>query len=193
MNLDISENIQFLTEKQYWECGPCFEMRFYFQEHRCSYTDFEKAVLSDPMVYAPPRLAFPISKHVSGMCILATGNGEKPLGFIYFGRSYGDYDYYHFSTYPRQINRHCGEFHWNGNADNHHSVIQLYAELIPFVRRLHLQLKFHLAFLSDEGAPWFTPSHTSLTGILIYDWLAKQGDFGSSAFVEYCYALLPFE
>lgn len=130
---------------------------------------------------------------MSGRCILATGNGEKPLGFIYFGRDRGDYDYYYIATYPLKVKRHCGEFHWNGNADNPQSVIDFYTEIIPFVRRLHSELKFHLAFISDEGASWFTPPHTSLTGILIHDWLAQQGDFGHSDFVGYCYARLAFD
>lgn len=172
MTLDMAENLQFLTEKQYWSSGPCFEVRFYFQEKRFSPTDFEKVLLSAPMVYAPPQLAFPASEYMPGRCILATGNGEKHLGFGYFGGNRGDYDYYFLSTYPMQIKRHCGEFHWNGNADEPHSVIKLHVELVAFVRRLHSQLNFHLVFMSDEGAPWFTPPRTSLTGILIYNWLA---------------------
>jgi hypothetical protein len=192
MNLEPTQNLQFLNEKQYWMYGPCFEVRFYFQEKRCAPTDFERGLLSDSMVSAPPRLSVPMSD-MPGRCVLATGNGEDPLGFIYFGGDRGDYDYYYIATYPLQIERHCGEFHWNGNADNPQSVIDFYAELIPFVRRLHSKLKFHLAFISDEGAPWFTPPRTSLTGILIYDWLAQQGEFGSSEFIGYCYARLPFD
>ncbi len=193
MNSDITKNLQFLSDEQYWMYGPCFEVRFYFQEKRCSPRDFENALLSAPLVSVPSQLSFPMSRDMPGRCILATGNGEKPLGFIYFGRNRGDYDYYWLATYPRQIKQHCGTFYWNGNSDDSLSVIKLYSELIPFVSRLHSQLKFHLAFISDEGAPWFTPPHTSLTGILIYNWLVQQGNFGSSEFVDDCYALLPFK
>jgi hypothetical protein len=193
MTLDINTNLKFLTEKQYWMYGPCFKVGFYFQKKRCSPTDFEKALLSDLIVYTPPQLSYPISIDKPGRCILATGNGEKPLGFIYFGRDRGDYDHYYIATYPLQIEQHCGKFHWHGNADDPQRVIHFYAELIPFVRRLHSQLNFHLAFIHDEAAAWFTSPHASLTGILIYDWLAQQGDFGPSEFGEYCYALLPFD
>ncbi len=192
MNSMLCENLQFLNEKRYWMYGPCFEVRFYFQEKRCSPTNFEKILLSDSMVYTPPGISFPMSD-MPGRCVLATGNGEKPLGFSYFGGDRGDYDYYIIATYPLQIKRHCGRFHWNANAEYPQNVIHLHAELIPFIRRLHSQLNFHLAFVSDEAAPWFTPNHASLNGILIYDWLVQQGDFGTSEFVEYCYALLPFD
>jgi hypothetical protein len=126
------------------------------------------------------------------MC-LSYGKGAKPLGFIYFGGDRGDYDYYYIATYPLQIKRHCGEFRWNGYADSPQNIIHFYTELICFIRRLHSKLNFHLAFVSDEGAPWFTPDRKVLTGILIYDWLVQEGDFGSSEFVQYCYALLPFD
>lgn len=171
--------------------GPCFSVRFYFQEKQCSPIAFEKVLLADPIVSAPPPLAFPMSGDKPGRCILATSSGEKPLGFIYFcgNRS----NSYWLSTYPLQIKRHYGTFYWDGEADDPYSAIKLHAELVFFIRRLHSQLDFHLAVMNDEGAPSFTPPHTSLTGILIYDWLAQQGDFGASEFVGYCYALLPLE
>lgn len=192
MSLELAKNLQFLSDQQYWMYGPCFKVQFYFQKKRCSPTNFERMLLSDPLVCTPPHLSFPMSD-MPGRCILAMGNGEKPLGFIYFGRDRSNYDHYYIATYPLQIKRHCGEFHWNGNADNPQSVINFYTELIPFVRRLQSELKFHLAFIRDEAAPSFTPPHTALTGILIYDWLAQQGDFGYSDFVEYCYARLTFD
>ncbi|MEP0873268.1 hypothetical protein NDA01_26250 [Trichocoleus desertorum AS-A10] len=193
MNLDASRNLQFLSEAQYWMYGPCFKIQFYFQAKRCSPTDFESALLSDPMFFAPPPLSLPMPKEMPSRCILAISNGAKPLGFIYFGGDQGDHDYYYLATYPRQIKRHWGEFHWNGNADDPLSVIQLHTELVSLVRRLHSQLNFHLVVVRDEAAPWFMPPHTSLTGILIYHWLAQQGDFGASEFVECCYALLPLD
>ncbi|MBD2120860.1 hypothetical protein [Trichocoleus sp. FACHB-262] len=110
MNLHASRNLQFLSEAQYWMYGPCFKIQFYFQEKRCSPTDFESALLSDPMVLAPPPLSLPMPKEMPSRCILATTNGAKPLGFIYFGGEQGDHDYYYLATYPRQIKRHWGNF-----------------------------------------------------------------------------------
>jgi hypothetical protein len=193
MSPDISQELQFLNQKQYWMYGPCFQISFFSKNQRCAPASFEKALLSDPMVSALANPSFLMSTDMPSRCVLATGNGQKPLGFIYYGRDRGNYDCHHLATYPLQIKRHCGEFHWNGNADDLQSVIRLYTELIPFIRRLHSQLGFHLALVRDEGAPWFDPHHASLAGILIYDWLAQQGNFGSSEFVEYCYALLPFD
>jgi hypothetical protein len=194
--LDIAKNQKYLNDEQYWIYGPCFEVRFYFQKKRCSPPEFEKVLLADPIVLTPSQLKSPISKDIRETCFLSTGNGREPLGFRYFGENRGDYDYYCISIHPFQIKRHCGEFYSHG-ADNPQGVMRFHAELLTFVRRLHSQLNFHLAFMSDESAPWITTPHASLTGILIYDWLARQGDFGSSEFVESnyvkcCYALLPF-
>jgi hypothetical protein len=195
MSLKITKNLQFLTEIDYWRYGPCFEVCFYFKDQRCSLSSFEKLLLADPMVLALPELPFESGSDSDrpGRCVLLTGGGESPLGFIYWGRDLGDYDLYYLATYPRQMDRHCGDFNWYGKADNPQSVISLYSELLTFVRRLHTQLDFHLALMRDEGAPYFTSPHSSLNGILIYDWLAREGDFAYSDLVEHCYALLPFE
>jgi hypothetical protein len=45
MNSHITKNLQFLIDEQYWMNGSCFEVRFYFQEKRCSPTDFEVAIM----------------------------------------------------------------------------------------------------------------------------------------------------
>ena len=47
--------------------------------------------------------------------------------------------------------------------------------------------------MSNPVAPSERHPHTALTGILIYDRLSKQGDFGHSDFAEYCYARLAFD
>jgi hypothetical protein len=193
--LEITKNLQFLTEVQYWMYGPCYQVYFYFQEKRCSLSEFEKLLLADSIVSALPELPFEEGRYddMPRKCILATDRKESPLGFIYSGRNRGDYDLHYLATYPRQIKRHCGDFHWNGSADNSQNAIRLHSELLAFVHRLHAQLNFHLVLMRDEGAPFFTPPHTSLNGILVYDWLAREGNFAYSELVEPCYALLLFE
>lgn len=160
---------------------------------RCSPQDFEKVFLSDLIVSTPPPMTFPTLQNESRRCVLNTVKGVKPLGFIYYGKNQGDYDYYHLATYPKQIKQHFGYFYWTGKANSPDKVVELYAELIPFVNRLHSQLDFHLAFIHNKGDPWFNLPHNSLSGILIYDWVLQQGNFGISSFVEHCYGLLPFD
>lgn len=193
MDINDNPNARFLYKQEYWMGGPCFQIEFYFRDKRCPLEDFSKTLLSNPMIFPAPDLPFFMSKDPPGRCILAMNKGEKPFGFVYHGGNHGDYDYYFLATYPPQVKRHCGDFHWSGRAEDPISTIDFHVELVSFIRRLQTQMNFDLALVSHEGAIGVAPSQAPLFGILIYDWLAQQGDFGASEYIEYGHALLPFE
>jgi hypothetical protein len=185
-----NSNLEFLFDPDFWMWGPCFQVIFFF-EKKCPLSVFEDSLLADSIVSSFSAKIFS-SEDRSRRCVLRAENWTTPLGFIYFQMDRGDHDDYFLSTYPRQVERHCGQLRWR-DLENIQPIVNLYIELIAFVRRLHTCLGFHHIVIHHEDAPWFKQGSLQSPGILIYDWLAKCAGLEIQQIIEPCYALVPFD
>ncbi|UBF27747.1 hypothetical protein K9N68_07485 [Kovacikia minuta CCNUW1] len=188
-DLNLSD-VEFLFDPVYWSWGPCFQVIFFF-EKKCPLSVFEDALLADLIVSSFSVEIFS-SKDTSRRCVLRAENWTTPLGFIYFQMDRGDHDDYFLSTYPRQVERHCGQLYWR-DLENIQPVINLHIGLIAFINRLHTCLGFHHVLIHHEDAPWFERGSLQAPGILIYAWIAKYAGLEIQQTIEPCYALSPFE
>ncbi|MEM9770910.1 MAG: IS630 transposase-related protein, partial [Cyanobacteria bacterium P01_D01_bin.73] len=187
--------LEFLSDPKYWSYGPCFELNFYFQVSHYEPYSFQNLFLGDPDIKAIPAPTRQVD-FVDDLqrCAITFDRRKKPIGFIYYARQWTSTYTLHFATYPQQVREYCGDFSWQrGENGNEQKVIDFYIDLVCLIRRLRLQFQFELVSIRHEGTPGFYDPWHSLSGIIVYDWIADLDDFFHGEPVTYRKMLLPLK